>query len=299
MTAPLISHHEWNSKGFTAPYDFVIELSFPEPLPYFANPAAVEHRRQEVQFVIDTARRHGVQLGTCYVCGHHLKYNYVCRDSAGKAFVVGCDCVCKLDDTRLMSAVQIAHERAVKTAERQRKIAAEMRQREEREAAWLAANPDLASAYQHCMHGDNVWPVAQDIARKVREFGSISEKQISILVREFDKFNNPPIKEALTPAPAGRIVITGEVLSFKLVHIPFGFNNTVLKVLVKDDRGFKVFGRLASSIGSANRGDRVTFTATLEQSQDDPSFAFFSRPTKGAVLSSPDQADDSEVEGAL
>jgi hypothetical protein len=288
MTAELINHHEWNVKGLAAPFEFILELSFPEKLPYNASMGAIEARQREVQYVTDTARRHGVDLGHCDVCGRYLKYNYLCRDSAGKSFIVGCDCVEKLDDTRLMTAVQIAHEKAQKRAENQRKIAVAMANRAKRVADWLEVNPELADAYSHCTTHDDVWHVAKDIAHKVGEYGSISPKQIAILVREYDKFLNPKVKELVTPAPTGRLVVTGEVISFKWVPLPFGYNAGTLKVLVKDDRGFKVFGRLAASLEKAEVGSRVTFTATLEPSQDDPGFAFFARPAKGEVLSTPD-----------
>lgn len=121
------------------------------------------------------------------------------------------------------------------------------------------------------------------------------------------------VEQAAHPAPAGRVVVTGEITSTKTVENDFG---TAFKILVKDDSGYKVWVSLpkaqadeayneflsahpepytyGSSVwfeGSSNesgltgvKGRRITFTATLEPSKDDVAFAFGSRPTKGAWL---------------
>lgn len=120
------------------------------------------------------------------------------------------------------------------------------------------------------------------------------------------------------PAPTGRVVVTGEVVSAKVKESEFG---TTYKVLVKDDQGFKVWCSLPAKqreeadwtfedavrgagyqridfgpdcwfLGTNDnddrfpgvKGRRITFTVTLEPSQDDKSFAFGSRPTKGAWI---------------
>lgn len=114
------------------------------------------------------------------------------------------------------------------------------------------------------------------------------------------------------PAPTGRVVVTGEIASAKVVEGDYG---TSYKVMVKDDQGFRVWVSLPKAqveqavyeynethpepytwgpacwlLGADGTdekgvvGRRITFTATLEQSRDDKSFAFGSRPTKGAWL---------------
>ena len=76
------------------------------------------------------------------------------------------------------------------------------------------------------------------------------------------------------------MVITGEVLGTKTDYNAFG---AVQKMLVKDDRGFKVWGTIPGSI-TAVKGCRVTFTAAIEPSKDDDRFGFYKRPTKAAIL---------------
>lgn len=122
-----------------------------------------------------------------------------------------------------------------------------------------------------------------------------------------------------TPAPVGRVVVTGTVISTKVTSGQYGDQ---FKLTIQDDRGFRVyvstpraqideaygdfvkkvdeeglslydFGAWVWFMGADHQknndfpgvnGRRITLTATLSPSQDDPSFAFGSRPTKGAWL---------------
>ena len=82
-------------------------------------------------------------------------------------------------------------------------------------------------------------------------------------------------------APEGRVVITGTVLSFKWQSSEYG---DVLKMLVQDDRGFRVWGSVPKSLDDAERESRISFTATVSQSDRDTKFGFFKRPTKAAII---------------
>ena len=100
-------------------------------------------------------------------------------------------------------------------------------------------------------------------------------------------------REAATPVLEGRIVITGTVLSIRHLDTDFG---VVTKMTVRDDRGFTVRGTLPKALdfeygwdgsvtqAGAEKGARVTFTATVEASRDNPTFGFYKRPTKAALL---------------
>ena len=80
--------------------------------------------------------------------------------------------------------------------------------------------------------------------------------------------------------PNGRQVITGVLLGKKYQDSEYG---SVLKMLVQDDRGFKVWGSKPSTL-KADRTDRIQFTATVTPSDTDPKFGFFKRPTKSKTL---------------
>lgn len=81
----------------------------------------------------------------------------------------------------------------------------------------------------------------------------------------------------------GRQVIVGIVLAMKWKESMYG---ETLKMLVQDDRGFRVWGTVPSSLvnDDLNREDRIEFTATVEQSDYSPKFGFFKRPAKARII---------------
>ena len=87
-----------------------------------------------------------------------------------------------------------------------------------------------------------------------------------------EKANAEPV-----PVTDERIQFTGEVIktTFKDYVLPNGMQTSSQKCTVKDDRGFVVWG---GDVGE--KGDRVTFMATVTVSDKDPKFGFFKRPTK-------------------
>lgn len=93
--------------------------------------------------------------------------------------------------------------------------------------------------------------------------------------------NQKPEVEVREPVVEGRTIITGTIV--KTDSKPDGFGGYRYVMTVKDDRGFLVWGTNPSNL-DGNRGDRVEFTATCEQSQRDVYFGFFKRPTKAKLL---------------
>lgn len=132
----------------------------------------------------------------------------------------------------------------------------------------------------------------RDIVWKLVKYGSISEKQEEFLKKLLEKIAERPALEAKRlaekaaekPIPEelleGRHTVTGEILAERYDDTPFG---TMHKMLLKEDRGFKLWGTMPSAL-SAGKGDRVKFDAAIEVSHDDPKFGFYSRPTKAATL---------------
>ena len=119
---------------------------------------------------------------------------------------------------------------------------------------------------------------------------AIREKLIGDLVRlqkyaqeqqQSEREKRDAAHEAGEDAPEGRIVITGIVLAFKLQSSQFG---DTLKMLVQDDRGFRVWGSVPKSLDDAERESRITFTATVTASDRDAKFGFYKRPTKAEIL---------------
>ncbi len=106
---------------------------------------------------------------------------------------------------------------------------------------------------------------AAEAAAKVAEIADLARQE---------RYDSAP---AIAP---GRQAFAGEVLATKWKDTDFG---PVYKMLVQDDRGFKLWGSVPKNI-DPGRGERVAFMATVEPSRDDSRFGFFKRPTKAIIL---------------
>ena len=90
--------------------------------------------------------------------------------------------------------------------------------------------------------------------------------------------------ERPVPVTNDRILITGEVVLTKWKYTEFG---EVLKMIVKSDDGFKVWGSVPRTIEGDEetlKGKRVKFMARVQVSDKDECFGFYSRPTKAELL---------------
>lgn len=124
-----------------------------------------------------------------------------------------------------------------------------------------------------------------DLKRSLFQWGHLTDPQIE-LARKIDReLKTPKVEKPKTDVVNGKaVVITGTVISTRSEESTFGYRQVIYKMLVEDDRGFRVWGSVPSAIGSTERGERVTFTADVERSQDDASFGFFKRPRKAQVI---------------
>jgi hypothetical protein len=231
------------------------------------------------------------------------------------------------------------HGRAVRKAQADRKReAVRLAKLAKRDAAWQALKDQhptvwdllssihgLAIPFQDSMYNQDVTErdsfvlSMTDKLWKLDEVG-FSPRQLEVLTDIAAKRVARQEEAAAHPVPAGRQVVTGEIVSAKVVEGDYG---TAYKITVKDDRGFRIYCSLPKAqadevitefesdpshcddegnfryytygpacwfLGTQGtdeqgvKGRRITFTATLEQSRDDASFGFGSRPTKGAWL---------------
>jgi hypothetical protein len=236
------------------------------------------------------------------------------------------------------AAEKWCHERAVRRAQRERKQEqVRLAKLARRDAAWdalEAAHPAVWAFLTSIVNvrdwnkpEGNVYPAAterdQFVLSMVDKLWSLDEvgfspRQLEVLETIAAKRVARQEEAAAHPVPAGRQVVTGEVLSAKVVEGDYG---TAYKITVKDDRGFRIYCSLPKAqadeaynqwvaeidgddrsimdygyavwfLGTEVNGEtkygikgrRITFTATLEQSSDDVSFGFGSRPSKGSWL---------------
>jgi len=229
------------------------------------------------------------------------------------------------------AAAKHAHGRAVAKARREAKAEAarmvEVRRMEAKQQALKASSPDVFeflmaidlgpvytdfASYEEYEAATYSWTtteknsflraMAESIRMVVEAKKPFTENMVAAVRKMMAaKASREAEAQAAPPVEAGKQLVTGEILSVKQVDTQYG---TTTKILVKDDRGFKVYGTLPKSINDeffgawsliqhnqedasfwdSIKGQRIQFSATLEQSRDDKSFGFFSRPTKGVVL---------------
>lgn len=233
----------------------------------------------------------------CHHCGAHLNYFAVLKHvPTGDAVVVGETCLenrfdrASADFHRLRKQAQLDRQaQRVKTAV----------------AAFVEANPDLAfMADPEHQHSNEF---VRDVARKLRRYGELSDRQVAAVRRSLEQNAEREVKRAEEQASAAPVVtgkgvtIEGEVVSVKVQESDYG---ATLKMLVRDDRGFKVWGSVPSSItdsvdkvwgprlmngsvrddGFKGVGVRVRFVANVAASEKDETFGLFRRPRKAEVI---------------
>ena len=111
-TNDLVLTHRWEEAGLgKAPFNVVAVIGMPSSSLAEANPAGYNAAMTGAS---EEARAFGVGLGSCAACGTGLMNNFVIRDAVGKHFVVGCDCVRKTDDAKLVKRADLLEKRRVK-----------------------------------------------------------------------------------------------------------------------------------------------------------------------------------------
>jgi hypothetical protein len=213
----------------------------------------------------------------CHHCGARLRYSAALQHQPTRTVIfVGETC---MDNRFERSTAEF------QAARRAGELDREAKRIRDAVTEWTTANPDLAWLVTTPLDEIPNSFVA-DVARKLRTYGSISERQAAAVQSAVARDAATAARrlaeshEVKVPCPEGRYVITGEVYSTKWQSSDYG---DTLKMGVKDDRGFKVWMTCPSSL-SVERGDRVEVTATVQASDNDEAFGFGSRPAKARVL---------------
>ena len=240
-------------------------------------------------------------LGTCTMCGQHLSYVHVMHHADFGSFTVGTDCA---------ESVGVADDLGTRVSQlRANRVAGEEnRKRQARFDRFCADDPEFAAAAaKYAAHdSDSYDEFIADVVSSVRgRTGEPTEKQREAVVRAAkrnDEYTARKAAEAAlpkAPVPEGKQQVSGEVLSVKVEPNPFSrYGDPAIKMLVRDDRGFKVWTTAPSSLCGTDgglKGKRVTFSVNLTRSHDDASFGFGKRPTKASFL--PDSTTESGEAG--
>lgn len=222
------------------------------------------------------------QKSGCQFCGTGILHQYWLCSSDGNNFYVGSDCILKSEDSGLINIVK--REKSAKAKEKReekRQSAAELRQAQWASQAellkvtWLQDHLDCVSILEWAK-SDNA--IAKKLYDSFNQWGSLSDKQVEFLTNLYDKAQNHVIK---SDCPTGKITIEGTIVGYKSTQTQFGL---VLKMIVESNEGYRVFGTSPSSLNQATKGDKVRFNATVQPSNDDSYFGFFSRPTQGEII---------------
>lgn len=235
----------------------------------------------------------------CHSCGTRYAHGVIVQHEDGTYFAIGHTCA-----EEYFSLPSVA-------ALKQRKAQKARETRERREAGEQFLVDALGEAFSDFEAWREDTPyfaryfveILEDMTRSAKRYGSLTDRQVEFatklhtealekLARQQEKEETATVK---LPTPTGAEVVTGTVVSTKWVD-GYAYGTSTLKMLVEDDRGFRVWGTVPSKLGIAvnddghryhrevAKGDRVTFTATVEPSNDDAYFGFYKRPRKAEVL---------------
>lgn len=270
----------------------------------------------------------GVYFRGCKRCGGTGHYSFNGYDSicysCNNFFEARLgDYVGTLEDAQ-KDADKRAKAKAAREAKKERERLAKLAKREEAQLAVKATHPEV---YEYLMDEQRPYDRNSFIASVASKFqfdigitAAWTENMTNAVLRVIERTAAAKVEAAAHPVPAGRQVVTGEIIGTKVVEGDYG---TAYKITVKDDRGFRIYvslpkaqadeaydawvaeiegddrsiidygyavwfsGTVVDADGTVKygvKGRRITFTATLEQSADAQDFGFGSRPTKGAWL---------------
>jgi hypothetical protein len=214
-------------------------------------------------------------LSQCHHCGARIRYGAVLfHRPSGSYIAVGETCLENRFELASVEFHRLRKAAELDRAERRIKKAV---------AEFVEAHEDLAFlAVAEEVTARTTNDYVRDVASKLRRYGSLSERQVAavrrVLEREAERAAQVAT-EVKVDAPTGRHEVTGRVLTTRWQASDFG---ETLKCLVQvgdpTTGAWRAWGSIPSA-ASWTRGDVVTFRATFEPKEDDPTFAFYSRPT--------------------
>lgn len=123
--------------------------------------------------------------------------------------------------------------------------------------------------------------IRQQVLPRKAEFASyVSEQAIKAAQRQQEEEQR---RASAIDVPEGKIDISGKIVGVRFQDSIYGGS---FKMTVVSDQGFKIFGTIPNSFMEMVesmydlKGKSVSFSATVQRSQNDNKFGFFKRPTK-------------------
>lgn len=245
--------------------------------------------------------------GSCHVCGAWMKDYAIFYHTPTNTYIkTGFDCAQKMefDDPDLFRRIRdrrLAAEKSVAGKLKAEGLIEEMGLSIETALSvfrkgdfGVYANDELLDKYADLKWFENTLYSACDIIRALVKYGSISDKQWNFLKTCLERVagaqeqldNRAAIEAAKhansKPAPEGKVVVLGKVISTKSQEGQFGYE---YKMVVEHADGWRVWVTVPAALGTVERGWVVQFSATLTPSKDDKFFCYGSRPTKASIIS--------------
>lgn len=127
--------------------------------------------------------------------------------------------------------------------------------------------------------------VSHSLRGSLIRYGSLTDKQVELAFTIAQRVSDQEREVVHVHADVvpGLRDIQGRVLTKKFVDNAYG---GALKMLVLTETDEKVWGTIPAALLDAKvqKGDIVKFKATIEVSENDPKFGFFSRPRKASIV---------------
>lgn len=226
--------------------------------------------------------------GNCHVCGASCIYTVLFYHATSNTYIrTGNDCADKMDmgDKAAFKKFHDAIVAARKAKTGKLKAQGILAQAELSQAWAIYTAKQVPVDAQGRSYYEEMTII--DIVGKLVKYGSVTDKAMNFLrslvtrIGQRAEIEAKRAEEAALAAdcPKGRVQISGEVVTTRMQD---GYYGSTLKMLVKDNSGFKVWGTVPSNV-AVEKGDQITFMAAVEPSKDDCKFGFFKRPTQTVV----------------
>lgn len=294
MTSQRTDIHRPSAPEFD-PQKYVVRGIF-DTHPSFGSNLSGTTRQAAVSALVDKGYRFGHGSSSqCGHCGAHIRYAALLAHPESETFIfVGETCL----DTRFSATkaeFRALRNRAALAAQAARNEETRAQNFADHLAAAVASHPTLEMLGDRDRsegYGGFVADIREQLYK--RPLTDRQKDAAAKAIERTDTYRARRAKERAesVPAPEGKVTISGTIRRVKTQPNPFSpYGGDIMKMTVRDDRGFSVHCTIPSSLTAVTsgattdglNGQRVTFTATLTRSDDDATFAFGKRPTKAAL----------------
>jgi hypothetical protein len=241
----------------------------------------------ELREMSDLFQGNWYNKGTCDHCGAHFAWGNVYHHTpTDEKVVVGWICAEKFNLESKMQLIQRQIEKRAEVYRKRQKVKAEVEK-------YRQENLLIANILDSNLAETNSF--IADVKRKLDEYGSLTDRQgaaiIASAIKDYWYQQNKAAREAeqadAQDVPEGKgIEVKGIIISTRYQDSKYAYGVTELKMLVQDDRGFRVWGTMPTSLENdgADKDSRIQFIANIEPSEDDSKFGFFKRPRKAEII---------------